>query len=117
MAALQETLAVEEAEELDACGHESRPAGLMAGPQSGAVVTVKILVEEQVITPMGIRLERFGSPVHGPATACIAKEDAREPIIDLAGHLEEGPHLPGTGGAFHPKLVAVSEGFLLRRLQ
>src|SRR5215510_9021295 len=90
---LQEMLGVEEAEEFDAYGHESRPACLVAGPQSGAVVTMKVLVEEEVVAPMGVRLERLGPPVDGPATAFIAQKDAREPRCDLPGHLKEGQHL------------------------
>src|SRR5215475_524479 len=91
---LQEMLGVEEAEEFDAYGHESRPACLVAGPQSGTVVTMKVLVEEEVVAPMGVRLELLGSPVDGPATAFITQKDAREPLCDLTGYLEEGQHLP-----------------------
>src|SRR5499433_3296829 len=94
LANLQEMLGVDEAEELDARGHESRPACLVAGTQSGAVVTMKVLVEEEVVAPMGVGLELLGPPVDGPATAFIAQKDAREPLCDLTGHLEEGQHLP-----------------------
>src|SRR5215510_893972 len=112
---LQEMLGVEEAEELDAHGHESRPAGLVAGPQSGAVVTMKVLVEEEVVVPMGVGLELPGPPVDGPATAFITQKDTREPRCDLPGYLEEGQHLPRPGGAFHPKRVAVIEIELQQR--
>src|SRR5262252_3018023 len=115
LANLQEMLGVEEAEELDAHGHESRPAGLVAGPQAGAVVTMKVLVEEKVVAPMGVGLERLGPSVDGPATAFIAQKDAREARCDLPGYLEEGQHLPRPGGAFHPKRVAVIEIELQQR--
>src|SRR5262245_29271388 len=94
LATLQEMLGVEEAEELDAHGHESRPAGLMAGPRSGAVITMKVLIEEEVVAPMGVGLKLLGPPVDGPATAFITQKDAREPRCDLTGYLEEGQHLP-----------------------
>src|SRR5215831_6476226 len=94
LANLQEMLGVEEAKDLDACGHEPRPAGLVAGPQSGAVIAMKVLIEEEVVAPMGVGLERLGPPVDGPATTFIAQKDAREPRCNLTGYLEEGPHLP-----------------------
>jgi hypothetical protein len=50
-------LGVEEAKDLDACGHESRPACLVAGPQSGAVITMKVLIEEEVVAPLGVGLD------------------------------------------------------------
>src|SRR5262249_41044337 len=94
LANLQEMLGVEEAEDLDAYGHESRPACLVAGPQSSTVVTMKVLIEEKVVAPMGVGLECLGPSIDGPATAFIAQKEACEPRCDLTGHLEEGPHLP-----------------------
>ena len=46
----------------------------MAGSQSGAVVAMKILVEEQVVAPMRIGLEFLSSLAQGPAAACIAEK-------------------------------------------
>src|SRR5215831_20285183 len=53
LANLPEMLGVDEAKELDARGYESRPACLMAGTHSGTAVTMKVLVEEEVVAPMG----------------------------------------------------------------
>src|SRR5262245_4608440 len=115
LADLQGMLGVEEAEELDGRGYESRPTCLMAGTHSGAVVTMKVLVEEEVVAPMGVGLELVGPPIDGPAAALIAEKDARESLGELTAHLEESQHPPCPGRAFHPKLGAVIEIKLQQR--
>ena len=42
---------------LNQLGNERRPASLVAGPKTSAVVTVEVLVEQNVITPVRIGLE------------------------------------------------------------
>src|SRR4029453_1759514 len=54
--------------ELDELGDEPCPAGLVTGAQPGAVVGVEVLVEEDVIAPVGIGLELLAAAVaRGPA--------------------------------------------------
>src|SRR5437899_2732025 len=43
--------------ELDQRRDEPRPAGLVTGAQTGTVVTVEVLVKEDVVAPVGIGLE------------------------------------------------------------
>ena len=45
---------IEVPENLDQRRHYTGPTGLMTGADTGAVVAVKILVEQQIIPPMGI---------------------------------------------------------------
>ena len=42
----EELLSVDPAEELDQLRDDAGPAGLVAGPQAGAVVSVEVLVEQ-----------------------------------------------------------------------
>ena len=46
----------------------------MARAQAGPVVAVKVLVEEEMVAPMGVGLERLGPPVDRPAPAFIAED-------------------------------------------
>jgi putative transposase len=59
LGALQEILGAHTPEELHKGSNDSRPAGLMAGADAGAVVTVKIFVERDKVAPMGVVLELF----------------------------------------------------------
>ena len=48
-----------------AAGDDAGPAGLMAGAEAGAVVAMKIFVEEKVIAPVGIVLKRLSPAKDG----------------------------------------------------
>jgi hypothetical protein len=50
----EKCLDVEVSENLDQRRYHPGPTGLMTGADTGAVVAVKILVEQQIIPPMGI---------------------------------------------------------------
>ena len=69
------------------------PAGLVARAEPGAVVAVEVLVEEDVVAPVGIGLELLRAAVDGSPAVLVAQEDAGEPVGDLLGHLEEVHHL------------------------
>ena len=43
----------------------------MAGPKPGTIVAVEILMEENVIAPVGIALEFFGTAIDGPLTLFV----------------------------------------------
>jgi len=72
----QELLGIERAEDLDELGNNSGPAGLVAGAQARAGVAVEVLVEENVVSPVGIGLERLGVAEDGTPTGLVAKEDS-----------------------------------------
>jgi hypothetical protein len=48
----------------------------MASAKASSIVTMEILVEENVVLPVGIFLELLCSTINGALTACIAQEDA-----------------------------------------
>ena len=69
--------------------HESSPACLVAGANSGAVIPVKVLIKQEMVPPLGILLEeRFAAEDWPPAFA-IAKKNADQPLRKLSCHLPE----------------------------
>jgi hypothetical protein len=61
--------------DVDQQSNDPGPSRLMAGAETGAVVTVKVFVEQQMIAPIGITLKFFGAPEHRPPAGLIAQED------------------------------------------
>jgi len=54
------------AEEFNQIPHEASPTGPVAGAKTGTVISVEVLVEEQIILPVGIGLD-FCVPPELPA--------------------------------------------------
>src|SRR6266540_7303137 len=73
---------------------QAGPAGLMAGTNATAVVTVEVLVEQDQIAPVRIGLESFVRSVHRSASVGAAQEGARQPARDLRCHF--GQRHPAT---------------------
>src|SRR5438309_1850972 len=63
----------------DQVGHEGRPAGLVAGAEASTVVAVEVFVEEEVIAPVGVRLEQV-----------VAAEDRATAALGLVAEEEAG---------------------------
>src|SRR5215472_8656698 len=61
------------------------PPGLVAGSQSCSVVSVEILVEENVVFPMRIFLKLLGRAVDGTPRLLISEKNARQPPAYLFG--------------------------------
>jgi hypothetical protein len=59
-AAGEEILRLEIAADLDDAGDQPGPARLVAGAEPGAVVAVEVLVEQDLVLPLGIGLEALG---------------------------------------------------------
>lgn len=106
-ACFQRPLCIEEAVKLDEFGNEPGPAGLVTGAQPGAIVTMEVFIEEDVIAPEGILLELFRAAMGGSSASFVTQENPREPVRDLFTHLEEVHEFPGPRGAFDLKVVAV----------
>ena len=73
----------------DQAGDDTGPPGLVAGSDAGAVVAMEILVEQQVIAPIGIALKFFGTAENRSPSGFIAQKDRGEAIGDLLCHLEQ----------------------------
>ena len=61
----------------------------MARADPGPVIPMEVLVEKDVVPPVGICLELFPAPVHRPPPVRAAEEDADETIRDLLGGFEK----------------------------
>src|SRR6516162_3247311 len=81
--ALQYGLGVDVSEVFEQTGNDSRPPGLMAGADAGPVVAVKVFVEQQMVTPIGIALKFFGAAKNRAPTGFVAQKDPRQAIGDL----------------------------------
>src|SRR5947207_1433651 len=64
---------------LDQLGDERRPARLMDGAESLAVVSVEVLVKEQVVAKVGIGLKLLLPTVAGAAAVFVEQKQPREP--------------------------------------
>src|SRR5439155_9780966 len=63
------------------------PAGLVAGPDPGAVVAVEVLVEQDQVAPVRVVAQDRLSTVYRPVPVGVGAEAADEPVADFAGHL------------------------------
>src|SRR5438034_973033 len=69
-------------------GNGSRPAGLMAGPKSGSVITVEVLVKQEVLAPVRIFLKLPAAPIDRSSAILVPDKDPNEPARELLGHLK-----------------------------
>ena len=90
LADLKHLLGIEKSKELDHLRHQPGPSRLVACTESCAVVGVEVLVEEDVVAPVGVGLELLRAPVDGPPAMFIAQEDAGKPVRDLLGSPRRG---------------------------
>src|SRR5262249_4268412 len=88
----------------DIC-NQSGPPRLVARSEAGAVVAVKILVEEKVILPMRIFLELARPAEHRPPARVVAQENASQSSCNLACHLKQVHHSARTRGTFDLEIV------------
>src|SRR5271155_704745 len=79
----------------------------MAGPQSCAVISVEVFIEQQEILPMRIGLEFLRSSVHRPPARGISQKDPGQSIGNFPGYLEQVHQVARTGGTLNLEAVAV----------
>src|SRR3974377_1849677 len=79
----------------------------MAGPQTRAIVTMKILIEEDEVFTMRVVLKLLGAAIDGTPSFFVAQEDILQAVPDLFCHLEQSLHLSGTRRALHLELIPV----------
>src|SRR5215467_4592022 len=94
-------------EHIDKADDQSRPARLVTCAQSGTVVAVEILVEQEVVLPVGVLLELLGAPVHWPRPSFTAQKDARESARQLLRNLIERQVLSRAGRTLDLEVIAV----------
>ena len=82
------------AKEMNEGPNYPRPACLVSGANASAVIGVEILVEQQIVAPLGVALKFFGASEDGPPAGFIAQEDASQTIADFA----RGPRTGSSAG-------------------
>src|SRR5262245_29818832 len=102
----EKLLAVEPAEDFDQFSDHARPAGLVTCPDSGAVVSMKVLVKEDTIPPIRIPLEFVGASVDWSLALFIPKEDLRQTVSDFARHVKKVHPITRTRRTFDLEAVA-----------
>src|SRR6266566_9078520 len=80
--------------------HHAGPSRLMAGADATAIVSMKILVEENQILPVRIMLELVRSSMNRPQSVLIAQEGSRETPRDLLRNFPEREEVPRPCRAF-----------------
>src|SRR6516165_3023870 len=88
-ASFQKDLGVEVPKDFDQGGHQPGPSGLMTGAETSAVVPMEVLVEQQIIPPVGVVLGLFGTPEHRAPSGFVTQEDPGQPVGDFTGDLEQ----------------------------
>src|SRR5262249_13413086 len=87
--------------------NKPRPAGLMAGSESGSVITVEVLVEEHQVAPVRIILKLGGAAIYWTTTIIPAQEDVSQAARYLFCYLEQIHLTTRTGRTLNDKVVAV----------
>ena len=67
----------------------SRPASLVAGTDSRPVISMKVLMEGDVVLPMRVALERVDRAEYRPPTVSVAEKDALQASGDVACDLPQ----------------------------
>ena len=90
---------------LNELGDQPGPPGLVTGPQPATIVAVEVFVEQQQIAPVRILLEDLARAIDWPAALLVAKEDPRQPTLELETDVPEIPVLSRSSGTFDVKVV------------
>src|SRR5262249_24323953 len=77
--------------------YERRPARLMRRPETGSIVTMKVLVKKHIVAPVWILLELAGAAINRSAARAVTHENPNQAVGDFPRHPREGNSLiPGT---------------------
>src|SRR5258708_6685042 len=86
--------------------HEASPARLMACAKSCAVITVKVFMEQKVVTPVEITLQLVVFPIVRTVSLLAPQEKADEALREFICHLLQGQILAPSRRALDLKIVA-----------
>src|SRR6516162_1184563 len=76
-------------EVFDQTGDDTGPSRLVTGADAGPVVAMEVVVEQQVVAPIGIALKFFRAAKDRAPAGFVAEKDLAQPIGDLLSHLEQ----------------------------
>src|SRR6516164_800221 len=72
---VEELLSIDAPKDVNQFGNQTSPAGLVASAKPGAVVSMEILVEQNVIFPLRITLELLGTSVDWTPPAGVSQKN------------------------------------------
>src|SRR4051794_25474611 len=79
----------------------------MARADAGTIVAVEVLVKEDVIPPVRVRLELFCTTVDWPASLVVAFKGADQALCQFPGDVEQIHEISGTCWALYLERVPV----------
>src|SRR5579862_2394505 len=88
-------------------GYQSRPAGLMGGPDAAAAVAVEVFVEQDVIAEMRVALHARVVRIHRAGAALVREEDSGEAAGELVGDFIETDEAARAARALDAELIPV----------
>ena len=86
---------------------KTTPAGLVAGANAGPIVTMEVLMKQQIILPVGIALEGLLAAKNWPLTFSIACKNGDEPVRKMLSDLVKIRHLAAAGWEFNLEIFSV----------
>ena len=90
----------------DQIRHQRAPPRLVHGPQAGAVVTVEVFEEEQVLAPARVALELLDRAVDRPSPVLAGQPDRDQPATQVRGDLVQRQLMTGPGRVLDQDPVA-----------
>src|SRR6516225_6846761 len=79
----------------------------MTGSEPGAIVSMEVLVKQNVILPMRIFLEFSGSAVNRTLAICVTHKDAAQAAPDFFCYLEQRHVVARTGRTLDLEVISV----------
>src|SRR6185369_16414723 len=97
-------------------GHQASPAGLMARSDTGAVVSMKVFMEQDQVSPMRICLELALIAVNGPAPVDILQKDVRQATRQFVGDFPQIHQPARSSRTLYSERIAIVVVKFLQRL-
>src|SRR5215469_7390266 len=79
----------------------------MARANSRPVVAMEIFVEENIVPPMGIRLEFFSASINRPSAISVACEGSNEPVSNFIRDFKHVHQTARTGRTLHSETITI----------
>src|SRR5262245_42727514 len=87
--------------------HEPCPPGLVAGAETGAVVAMEVLIEQDQLAPEGSGLKSRAMSIDSPAAGVVAQKHATKVPGNNSGDFPTSHLAPGPGRAFDSQRIAI----------
>jgi hypothetical protein len=96
--------------------HQPCPTGLMACSQSGPILTLKVFVEQDQVTPVRVFLEYLRATIYRPSPGTIPQENAYQSLGQLHRYFPESHLFTRACRTLHCKFITQVTMELLERL-